>query len=58
MQLPFPILDEDSSAEIEREVIRVKNKGFSDSAYLDSLIFKSFNLSGELIAYIEKEVGK
>ena len=58
MQLPFPILDEDCSAEIKSEVIRVKKNRFSESSYLDSLIYKSFNLSDELIAYIEKEVGK
>jgi FMN-dependent NADH-azoreductase len=58
MQLPFPVLDAPVLKQIATEIASVTGKRDRSSAVLDQLIFKSFKLSDEYIAHIEKELEK
>lgn len=57
-KLPFPVLEQSMQDSIVKEVRRLTSDPGSNLATLDSLVFRSFDLSDDFIAHIEKELGK
>lgn len=58
MQLPFPVLEPKIEAEIKKEIVKLTREKRSGSSELDLIIYKSFKLTDEFIAYIEMEVAR
>lgn len=57
-KLPFPVLEQSMQESIAREVRRLTSDPGTSVATLDSLVFRSFDLSDDFIAHIEKELGR